>query len=85
MKDNFNKNLMANEIKKRLNSKSWDNEIATAVFEKKKKSNRRKIYSIGSASLIAASLLMAFLFAIRNSPVKSNYNQFISNQIEGFS
>ncbi|MFC1669689.1 hypothetical protein ACFL20_04800 [Spirochaetota bacterium] len=83
MRKENEKNIIADETKKRLQSNSWDHEIASAILERKRKTTKRIIYSTGTASLLAAALLFIFLFGIKNTAKKSNYHQFITNQIEG--
>jgi hypothetical protein len=77
------KEIMSEEIKKRLDSKNWNYSIASSVLEKKNQTKKRFIYATSLSSLaVAASILIFFIFGI-NRPETNLYNQFISNQLRG--
>ena len=77
------KEIMSEEIQKRLDSKSWNYRMASSVLEKKTQTKKRFIYTTSLSSLaVAASILIFFIFGInRHEP--NLYNQFISNQLRG--
>jgi hypothetical protein len=78
------KEIMSEEIKKRLDSKNWNYSIASSVLEKKNQTKKRFIYATSLSSLaVAASILIFFIFGINQGPGTNLYNQFISNQLRG--
>ena len=77
-----NSKIMDREIKKRMESNSWDLSMAERVI--KKRSRKRVAYSVSIASLAAAALVLIFLlFGIKTDLDQNTYEQFISKQVNG--
>ncbi|MCP4130632.1 MAG: hypothetical protein GY754_06585 [bacterium] len=76
---------MKQEIRERMESSNWNRKIASGVLEKKGKTRKRIIFYTGSFSSLAAAalLLIIFLFGTNNRLEPNQYDNFITQQLEG--
>ena len=83
MENQFEK-IMDDEIKKRIDSKSWNYRIAASVLEKKSQTKKHLVFATSFSSLaVAALILIFFIFGINQKTEPNLYNRFISNQLRG--
>lgn len=77
------KEIIKNEIDKRMCDNNWDHEIASQVIGKRKKQHR--LYaSIGSSlALVVFMISGIILFSGNQSAAVYKYDSFISRQING--
>jgi len=79
-----NKNIMRNEIQKRLDDEMWDLRIAGSVMEKRKRSKFRLAYGLSFSTLTAAASLFIIMSTFFNGGQQSlRYDSFISEQVRG--
>lgn len=78
------KKIMNKEIRKRMESDSWNFQIAAKVVERKRSAKNFRIYSASLSSLAAAALVMIIFFFTTNNVSESNpYDRFIASQLDG--
>jgi hypothetical protein len=83
IKNNIEKR-MKQEIRSRMESRSWDLGIAGSVIEKKRKKKSIFLFSASVSSLVTASLIIYIvLFGIGDRSIDKNYTNFISTQLKG--
>ena len=76
--------IMNDEIKKRLESKNWNLEIAQKVHEKKNAAKSKIITGAFTVTLAAAASIIAlFLFQFIKLNNIDTYDQYIDTQVEG--
>lgn len=76
--------IMDNEIKKRLDNKNWNLEIAQKVNERKSAEKSKVIKGAFTVTLAAAASIIAlFLFQFIKMNSIDTYNQYINKQVEG--
>lgn len=76
--------IMNDEIKKRLESKDWNLDIARKVLEKKNTEKSRIIKGTFTVTLAAAASIIAlFLFQLIKVNNVETYDQYINKQVEG--
>ena len=81
---NDDKQIMGEEIRKRLEDDSWDFRIAGNILKKRSERRFRFISGISLSSLAVAASIFIIMSAVFNSTEESlRYNTFISQQIHG--
>jgi hypothetical protein len=77
-------NMMAEEIARRLESKTWNLQTADGVLRRRKSHARFTLLtSLSTAAVAAAAIAVLFLFALKTETTAPNYNRFIAQQLMG--